>query len=146
MKGILAIALLSALCGCLRPPVDTVAGPALYVVSLPTIVLKGGEMISSVRVDLVGARARAVNTVPDDWSVEIGPAVSGGSEVTLRANHTMAWLRNAYGLARFLTIAADDNRLHGITATVRVSSANGEREIAVSPGDMVLEPLPLAAP
>jgi hypothetical protein len=141
MKLAIAILTLVALCGCLRPPADAVAGPALYFVSLPRVVLQGGELLTGLKVDLVGARIRAVNTVPEDWSVEIKPAVSGQWVLTMSANHSTAWLRNVYGLERFLTVAADDDRLIGISATVKANTANGEREIVIGPGDVVLEPL-----
>lgn len=143
MRVVVAIGLLTALSGCLLPSVDVVTSPASYVVSLPWVVLQGAERISGVKVELVGARVRALNTVPEDWSVALEPATSGRSVLTMSAKHGTAWLRNSYGLERFLTVTADDSRRTAVLVTVKVSSANGEREVALGPGDVVLDPLPL---
>ncbi len=144
MRSLVAIALLTVFCGCLRPPpAVAVTGPELYAVSLPWITLQGTERIAGVRLDLAGARIRAVNMVPEDWSVELQPGAAGQSVLTMSANHATAWLRNAYGLGRFLTVTTDDSRHTEITTVVRVSAGNGEREITLGPGDIVLEPLPL---
>jgi hypothetical protein len=144
MRTILAIVALTALCGCLAPPLEqAVPGPELYMVSLPWITLQGGERIAGLKMDLTGARIRAINVVPEDWSVELLPATSGQSVLTLSASHGTAWLRNAYGLGRFLTVTVDDSRHADITTTVRVSGGSSDREIIIRPGDIVLEPLPL---
>lgn len=144
MRSIVAMVLLAALCGCLQPPViEAVVGPELYSVSLPWITLQGEERIAGVRIDLAGARIRAVNTVPEDWSVEIRPESSGQSVLTMAASHPTAWLRNAYGLGRFLTVSTDDSRHSNLITIVTVSTASGERQITLGPGDIVLEALPL---
>jgi hypothetical protein len=140
MRCVAAIVMLVALSGCLLPPVDAGLGPASYVVSLPWITLQGAERISGVRVELMGARVRAVNTVPEDWSVAFEPATQGRSVLTMSAQHGTAWLRNSYGLERFLTVTADDSRRTEIRVNVKLSSANGERELALGPGDVVLDP------
>jgi hypothetical protein len=143
MRLVTALVVLTVLCGCLRPPADAAEGPALYTLSLPGMLLQGGERISSIRVDLVGARVQAVNTVLEDWSVEIRPVQSGHWAVTMSATLDTVSLRSTYGLGRFLTVAADGGRLTGITASLKVSGgAGGEREIAIPSGDLALEPLP----
>jgi hypothetical protein len=142
MRLVLAMVMLVALSGCLLPPVEAMPGPASYVVSLPWITLQSSERIAGVQVELVGARVRAVNVVPEDWSVAFEPPASGRAVLTMSARHATAWLRNSYGLERFLTVTADDGRRSEIRVTVKVGSANGERDIALGLGDVVLDPLP----
>jgi hypothetical protein len=141
MRYVLVILALTAIYGCQRPPAAQAAGSSLYSVSLPRLALNEGERISGVKIALVGARVSAVNTVPDDWFVEIQPPISGESLLTMSANHGLSWLATTDRLDHFVTVATDDHTKPALPATVTVSTAKGDREIALRPGDLRPEPL-----
>lgn len=141
MRYTLLLSALTALCGCQHPPAPHVADSASYSISLPAIPLGSGERVSGVTMTLVGGHISAVNTVPDDWFVEIQPPISGESLLTMSANHGLSWLATTDRLDHFVTVATDDHTKPALPATVTVSTAKGDREIALRPGDLRPEPL-----
>jgi hypothetical protein len=97
--------------------------------------------VSGVTMTLVGGHISAVNTVPDDWFVEVQPPISGKSLLTMSANHGCSWLRSTDRFDHFVTVAINDGTHPELSATVTISTAKGDREITLRHGDIRLEPL-----
>jgi hypothetical protein len=89
---------------------------------------------------LVGGRISAVTAVPDDWFVEVQPPISGRSVLALSANHGASWLYTADSLHHVATITTDRPGTPQVSATVTVSTATGDRQVALRPCELRLEP------
>jgi hypothetical protein len=60
--------------------------------------------------------------------------------LALSANHGVGWLPTADTLHHFATVTTDRPGRPQVSATVTVSTAIGDRQVALRPGDLRLEP------
>lgn len=110
---------------------------------MPTFALAEGERVSGVQIDLACGRFRAVNCIPDDWSLEIEGPVSEHSTLKAVANHGVSWLSNSSPLQDFATIMICSTSCFDITATVYTETGENEGKTRTFRRDQLrLEKLP----
>ena len=74
------------------------------VLSIQNIPLVAGQRIAQFEVVLVGARVRALNRIPDDWSMEVSGPRSDVSTISGIAGHGAGWLDSAEDIGQFATV------------------------------------------
>ena len=127
-RTILTALCLSILIGCKQEAPPEPSDHFLRTVSFPRIPLAEGERISGIQIDMTGGRFRAVNRIPNDWSLEIEGPVSERSTLRAEANHGVSWLSSSSNLQGFATVLVCSPSLFEITATICTEGADGESQ------------------
>lgn len=141
----LTVLCLLGLLGC-RPKEETEPRDHfLRVLSLPTVPLAEGERISGLQIDMTCGRFRAVNRIPNDWSLEIEGPVSERSTLKAVANHGASWLSDSSNLQGFVTIMVCSTSHFDITATVFTETSDNEKKKTFRKDELKLEKLRNAA-
>jgi len=135
---VIAIAI-AMLCGCRRAAKEGQAEPERYSISLPEVPLNEGERVSAVDMAIKGAHVEAIDDIPHDWWVEMGPVDGNTTRVYLSANHGASWLWHP---TFSLVAVAHIGRTPDVTATVEVSWWDRDRQITLSQDDMIVTAVP----
>lgn len=118
--------------------------PVRYAVSLPHIDLKTdlGERIESIAVVMHCGRFVAINSIPDDWSVEVVSPVSEKTTLKMEAGHGSSEIWHSEDLDKFLTISSLGDSCFDVAATVNTSfyegSKHDDRRISIKQKELIL--------
>jgi hypothetical protein len=146
MKWILTTLCLLGLLGCKPKEEPEPRDHFLRMLSFPTVPLAEGERISGLQIDMACGRFRAVNRIPNDWSLEIEGPVSERSTLKAVANHGASWLSNSSNLQGFATILVCSTSHFDISATVFTEASDNEGKKTFSRDQLKLDRAPNHAP
>jgi hypothetical protein len=126
------------LCGCAHTPTSS-DSHYFRTVSLPPIALADGERIESVEVVISCARFRAINRIPNDWSVEVVSPVSEVSTFKATAGHGSTSLWSGSDLDDFVTIMICEPDCFDIKAKVGIFVGEHERTVSFGRSGLVMK-------
>jgi len=146
LKTVAAFLLLVGALGCKResPALPESADHYYRALSFQNIPLVAGQRIAQFEVALVGARVRALNRIPDDWSMEVSGPRSGVSKISGIAGHGAGWLDSAEDIGQFATVLVVATNF-GIRGTMTLAKGDDETNFVLTRMNFKLERVPSKA-
>jgi len=127
------------LCGCRTPePPDHF----LRSVSFPDIPLAKEERITNIEISMSCGRFRAVNRIPNDWTIAVTGPKSERSTLSAKANHGTTRLSDSSYLKDFVTIMVCSTSSFDIVGTVWTETQHEEFKKVFTRDQMTLRRLP----
>lgn len=112
-----------------------------YQVTFPEVHLDkdNGERISAFEMVMHCGRFRALQRIPDDWSMEVIGPVSEETKLKASAGHGTAWLWSVHDLDGLITVQVCETDCFDIKATVFSETGDKERKHVFTKTNLVLK-------